>query len=198
MLLVDHILNLKKRKRRERIVLFIIIPLFILIVLLAYFIKPRIKHYNYQRTNYEIINFYYNVLITDSVFYRNITKLMLEVKTMPNEEVTYYKGTRSLVNITSGSDISKLYTSLLNLCSEHLKSGSNVRYCDSVVYFLFDFRKYDVLNQKDGISFLMFTQKELSNLQLNFKDYKLYENEIPLDSSKWIYRLDDNWYIYSP
>lgn len=190
--------NNKKRKRRECIVLFITLPFFIFIVLYAYFVKPHINHNNYQRTNYEIITFYYNTILSDTIFYQNITELMLEIKTMPNEEVTYYKSTRSLVNTTLDSDISDLYINLRNLCCEHLKSNSKVSYCDSVVYFWFDFRKYDVLNQKDGISFLMFTQKELSNLQLNFKDYKLYENEIPLDSSRWIYRLNNNWYVCSP
>ena len=198
MLLVNQITNNKKRKHNERIVLWVTLPFFISIVLFAYFVKPHINHHNYQRTNSEIITFYYNTIQSDSMFYRKITGMMLKIKIMPNEEVTYYKGTRSLVNTTLDSDISNLYINLRNLCTEHLKSGSKVSYCDSVVYFWFDFRKYDVLNQKDGISFLMFTQKELSSLRLILKNYKFYENEIPLDSSRWIYHLDKNWYICSP
>lgn len=138
-------------------------------------------------SNEDVIKIYSDYVRVDSTFLKQIAEKMFDLRTYKGEIVTY------LTNIKN-YDLMCQYPELYRFIDSVLYS-SNSQNCLKVIEYYNDFITYSYLNDEFEDFKLLYNTKCNLELPQEFYYYKFYKDSIPIDSSTWIYQLNDFWYV---
>lgn len=111
-------------------------------------------------------------------------------KTLSNgKNIKYYTDDRTELLYNKLSNYQRLIDTTIYF-QLYFKNLKEIQYCDSMVTFLYCYNNCEKFH-------LLYTTKNTKELQMYFLDYQIYINKLPKESSYWMYRIADNWYLYS-